>query len=133
MSKAKILIIDDDSNMRRALNVRLKAEGYETIFAADGFSATTTALKEVPDLVLLDLGLPAGDGFVVMERFQGNSKLCGIPIIVLTAREVQGNKDRAIASGAYAFFQKPPDNERLMSTIGRVLEGTHLGGGVTRT
>ncbi len=122
MNKAKILIIDDDDNMRRALNKRLKAIGYETLFATDGLSATTTAFKELPDLVLLDLGLPAGDGFVVMERFRKNTKLSGIPIIVLTAREVRGNKERALAAGACAFFQKPPDTAILMAVIERALK-----------
>ncbi len=121
MNKPKILIIDDDDNMRRALNKRLKAIGYETLFATDGLSATTTAFKEVPDLVLLDLGLPAGDGFVVMERLRKNTKLSGIPIIVLTAREVRGNKERALAAGACAFFQKPPDPAILMAVIDRAL------------
>jgi DNA-binding response OmpR family regulator len=122
MNKPKILIIDDDDNMRRALNKRLKAIGYETLFATDGLSATTTAFKELPDLVLLDLGLPAGDGFVVMERFRKNTKLSGIPVIVLTAREVRGNKERALAAGACAFFQKPPDTAELMVVIERVLK-----------
>jgi DNA-binding response OmpR family regulator len=122
MNKLKILIIDDDNNMRVALNRRLKAAGYETAFAADGMNAMNVALKEEPDLVLLDLGLPAGDGFVVMERFQKNAKLACIPIIVLTGREVRMNRDRALASGACAFFQKPPDNESLMAAIDQTLK-----------
>jgi CheY-like chemotaxis protein len=123
MNKPKILIIEDDHNMRLALHMRLKAAGYETIFATDGLSATNVAFKEVPDLVLLDLGLPAGDGFVVMERLQKNPKLGCVPIIVLTAREVRVNKDRALAAGAYAFFQKPADNEALMDAVERALKG----------
>ena len=121
MNKPKILVIDDDETMRRALHKRLKATGYDTIFATDGLTATNTALKELPDLVLLDLGLPAGDGFVVMERFRKNTKLSCIPIVVLTAREVQGNKERAMAAGACAFFQKPPDTKILMAVIDRAL------------
>lgn len=124
MSNPKILIVDDDSNMRLALHMRLKAAGYETFFAVDGLSATNVALKDVPDLVLLDLGLPAGDGFIIMERFQRNPKLCCIPIIVLTAREVRVNKDRALGHGAYAFFQKPVDNEVLMAAIVRALQSS---------
>ncbi len=124
MSNPKILIVDDDSNMRLALHMRLKVVGYETFFAVDGLSATNMALRDVPDLVLLDLGLPAGDGFIIMERFQRNPKLCCIPIIVLTAREVRVNKDRALGHGAYAFFQKPVDNEALMAAIARALQSS---------
>ncbi len=122
MNKPKILIIDDDNNMRVALHRRLKAAGYETAFATDGLTAMNAALKEKPDLVLLDLGLPAGDGFVVMERFQKNTKLSCVPVIVLSGREVRVNKDRALASGACAFFQKPPDNESLMAAIEQTLK-----------
>jgi CheY-like chemotaxis protein len=121
MSQPKILIVDDDTDMRRALHVRLRAHGYETAFASDGLTATNVALKEVPDLILLDLGLPAGDGFVVMNRFRNNSELSAIPIIVLTAREAQENAEAAFSAGCFAFFQKPADNNALMNTIERAL------------
>jgi DNA-binding response OmpR family regulator len=124
MNKAKILIIDDDNNLRRALHIRLKAAGYETAFAVDGLTAMNIALKEAPDLVLLDLGLPAGDGFVVMERFQKHTKLSCIPIIVLTARVARGNQERALAAGACAFFQKPVDHEALLAAIAQALKET---------
>lgn len=127
MSKAKVLIIDDDNDMRRALHIRLKSQGYDTTFATDGMSAIGTALKENPDLILLDLGLPAGDGFVVMERLQKNVKLSCVPIIVLTAREVRGNQEKALAAGAFAFFQKPADNVKLLETIEKALHETTVG------
>ena len=121
MSKAKIRIIDDDNDMRRALHIRLRSHGYETVFASDGLSAMKAALKEMPDLILLDLGLPAGDGFVVMERLQKNTKLSCIPVIVLTARERKTNQEKAIAAGCCAFFQKPADNGELIEAIDKAL------------
>jgi CheY-like chemotaxis protein len=124
MNKPKILIIDDDNDMRRALHIRLRSQGYETVFAGDGLSAMRTALTETPDLILLDLGLPVGDGFVVMERLQKNTKLSCIPIIVLTARECRGNQEKALAAGCCAFFQKPADNEELMSAIEKALKNS---------
>jgi len=122
MSKAKILIIDDDNDMRKALHIRLRSHGYETVFASDGLSAIKAALKEVPDLILLDLGLPAGDGFVVMERLQKNTRLSCIPVIVLTARDCRGNREKALAAGCCAFFQKPADNGELMGAIEKALK-----------
>jgi CheY-like chemotaxis protein len=122
MNKPKILIIDDDNDMRRALHIRLRSHGYDTVFAGDGLAAMKTALKEIPDLILLDLGLPAGDGFVVMERLQKNTRLSCIPVIVLTARECRGNQDKALAAGCFAFFQKPADNGELMSAVERALK-----------
>lgn len=121
MSKAKILIIDDDGDIRRALHIRLRSHGYETVFAGDGLSAMKAALKENPDLILLDLGLPAGDGFVVMERLQKNTRLSCIPVIVVTARESKGNQEKAIAAGCTAFFQKPADNGELIEAIEKAL------------
>jgi len=68
MSKKKILIVDDDKDLMRGISIRLKANGYDTVFATDGIMAITVAKNEMPDLIILDIGLPAGDGFIVMER-----------------------------------------------------------------
>jgi CheY-like chemotaxis protein len=122
MNKPKILIIDDDTDLRRALHIRLRSHGYDTVFAGDGLDAIKTALREMPDLILLDLGLPAGDGFVVMERLKKNTLLSCIPVIVLTARELRGNLDKSLAAGCFAFFQKPADNGDLMSAVERALK-----------
>ena len=70
-----------------------------------------------PDAIILDLGLPAGDGFVVLERLQQSDTLWGIPVIVLTVRGPQGNEARALRAGATAFFRKPVDNEELLNSI----------------
>jgi DNA-binding response OmpR family regulator len=121
MEKQKILIVDDDPDLRRGLNLRLRANHYDTAYATDGFSAVAMAQKERPDLIILDIGLPAGDGFVVLERLQQSANLSSIPVIVVTAREPQYNKDRIMRAGATAFFQKPADNNELLSTIRAVL------------
>ncbi len=90
--------------------------------ASDGYSAIAAAQKEHPSLIILDLGLPGGDGFVVLERLQNSDTLCGVPIIVLSARDPQSrdpqsNEERALKAGAVAFFQKPADNDELMNII----------------
>jgi DNA-binding response OmpR family regulator len=121
LTKKKILIVEDDHDMRRALNVRLRANNYDTAFASDAILALSIAKKELPDLVLLDLGLPAGDGFLVMERMKNIASLSCMPVIVVSARDPEGNRDRALSAGAEAFFQKPVDNEQLMSAIRRTL------------
>jgi len=122
MQKAKILIVDDDPDLRRALKLRLRANHYDTVHAADGYSAMAMAQKEHPNLIILDLGLPAGDGFVVLERLQNSDALSSIPVIVLTARDPQGNEQRTLAAGATAFFQKPADNSELLEVIRASLE-----------
>jgi DNA-binding response OmpR family regulator len=117
MANAKILIVDDDADLRQALKLRLRANHYETVHAGDGYSAIALAHKEQPNLIILDLGLPAGDGFVVLDRLQKDDKLSTIPVIVLTARDAQSSEQRALKAGATAFFQKPADNAELLEVI----------------
>ena len=117
MYKPRILIVDDDPIQRRGLNLRLRANDYETSYASDGLSAIAIAQKERPNLILLDLGLPAGDGFSVLERLQQSADLASIPVIVLTARDPLPSRAQALNAGATAFFQKPVDNGRLLSAI----------------
>jgi len=117
MANAKILIVDDDTDLRQALQLRLRANHYETVHAGDGYSAIALAHKEQPNLIILDLGLPAGDGFVVLDRLQKDDKLSSIPVIVLTARDAQSSEQRALKAGATAFFQKPADNTELLEVI----------------
>ncbi len=117
MASEKILIVDDDPDLRHALRLRLRASRFETITAGDGYSAIAQAYKEHPNLIILDLGLPAGDGFLVLDRLQKDDKLSTIPVIVLTARDPQSTERLALQSGAAAFFQKPADNMELMSVI----------------
>ena len=121
MNGNKILIIEDDHDMRRGLNVRLRASEYETAFASDAVMALSVAKKERPDLILLDLGLPGGDGFLVLERMKNVGLLASTPVIVISARDPKTNEKRALDAGAEAFFQKPVDNDQLMKAIWRAL------------
>lgn len=121
MGKKKILIVDDDEDLAKGLRVRLRANNYAVGVAPDAISAISEAKKETPDLILLDLGLPAGDGFIVMERLSNIASLASIPIIVLSAREPEANKNRALGAGATAYLQKPVDNEELLTAIRKAL------------
>jgi DNA-binding response OmpR family regulator len=117
LDRNKILIIEDDPDLRRGLNVRLRASNYDTAFAGDAVMALSIAKKEAPDLILLDLGLPGGDGFLVLERLKNIASLACTPVIVVSARDPKANEKRALDAGAEAFFQKPVDNAQLMSAI----------------
>lgn len=117
MSKPKILVVDDDPDLVRAMRLRLRANNYEVSTATDGYSAIASAQKERPSLIILDLGLPVGDGFAVLDRLQNSDALSGIPVIVLSARDPQTNEERALKAGAAAFFQKPADNDELLNVI----------------
>jgi DNA-binding response OmpR family regulator len=132
MPNKKILIVEDDPEVRLALHVRLKANHYDHVFAADGMSAVLEARKHQPDLILLDLGLPCGDGFLVMEKLKAVARLAAIPVIVLSARDYRANEERVRAAGALAFLQKPVDNDELFETMRKILDEDALKGSGSR-
>jgi DNA-binding response OmpR family regulator len=123
-TEKKILIIDDDQHLLLGLTARLKANGYAVMWASDAVAAIAVARREAPDLVILDLGLPAGDGFLVLDRMRTLSDLVTIPVIVLSARDPADNKKRALDAGVAAYFQKPPDNHEFLMAICRALGET---------
>jgi DNA-binding response OmpR family regulator len=124
MPEQTILIVDDDQDLLVGLTARLKGSGYRVVCATDAISAISVAREQAPDLVILDLGLPAGDGFVVLERMKGLAGLAGTPVIVLSARDPARNKERALAAGAVAFFQKPPETHEFLTAIRQALGET---------
>ena len=121
ISKAKVLIVEDDDNLRRGLTWRLHASGYEIVQATDGVAAISVARHERPDVVLLDLGLPAGDGLVVLERYANLPDLSTIPVVVLTGRDPRIAEPATRKFHVAAFLQKPADNKDLVEAIERAL------------
>ena len=117
MSNKKTLIVEDDADVRLGYHILLESHGYHTFFAADSMSAVIEARKHQPDLIILDLGLPAGDGFLVLDRYRANTYLAMVPVIVVSARDLHGNKERALTGGAQAYVQKPFDDDELMALI----------------
>src|SRR5437867_12363324 len=85
-SRQKILVIEDDPVARADLQARLQAHGYSVALAADAASAVTVVNRERPDVILLDLGLPAGVGFLVLERLRKIELFAAIPVLVITGR-----------------------------------------------
>lgn len=121
MAKPTILIVDDDPDIRKLLGHRLQEDGFEPVFAGDAISAVNQARHERPDLILLDLMLPAGDGYVVMERLKAMPALEGLPVIVVSARDPMTEHDRAADAGVDAFFRKPFEYPELLSAIRKAL------------
>jgi CheY-like chemotaxis protein len=117
MSRKKILIIEDDVDARLALNVRLKACGHETYFAVDGVSAESEARKSEPDLLPMDLGLPASDGYTAMDRFRNMPQMALTPLVIVSGRDFRAHRERAPQAGAKVFLQKPVKSELLLRVI----------------
>jgi DNA-binding response OmpR family regulator len=125
MSRKKILIVEDDPDLLLGLQYRLGANDYEVIPAGNGMVGIAQMRKHKPDLMLLDLGLPAGDGFSVLERIKINEGLASMPVIVFSGRDRVGNQDRALKAGAISFLQKPVENDTLLAAIRLVLKEEH--------
>lgn len=114
---SKILVVDDDEAVQQMLSLQLKARGYNVALAFDSASTMRIAREEAPDLILLDLGLPAGDGFLLMEELKADTYTASIPVIVLTGRDAEGNQEKAYETGAVDFFQKPINSSWLLRAI----------------
>ena len=124
MDKKTILIVDDNADTRLLLSARLKAHHYHTVFAADALQAISVALKEQPDAILLDLGLPGGNGLMVLQRLKSNTSLNGIPVIIVTAEDPLVAEARTIEAGADAFLQKPVDQDKLIAAVQQAVRTT---------
>jgi DNA-binding response OmpR family regulator len=112
----KILIVEDDQNIAKALAIRLKSAGYEVTVAPDAMTGVAAALKIQPDLAMLDVSLPAGNGFTVAEKIR-ELLVTATPIIFLTASKQRGLRHKAQDLGAAGFFEKPYDADELLAAI----------------
>jgi two-component system KDP operon response regulator KdpE len=110
----RVLAVDDDPGLRRALAINLRAREYEVELAADGASALTAAARHHPDVILLDLGLPDMDGSDVIRGLRGWTQ---VPIVVLSARPGEGDKVEALDAGADDYVTKPFGMDELLARI----------------
>jgi len=123
MANKKILIVEDDPDIRKSMSVRLKASNYDIFVASDVITGVIMARKHEPDLIILDLGLPGGDGFDVIERLRIVPTLGLIPIIIVSGRTGLPNQERALEAGVQVFLQKPVENAQLLAVIRKILGG----------
>jgi len=121
MDKPKVLLVDDEADIIRSLTIRLRAAGYDVVAAMDAFQATQTAMESQPDIIILDLGIPAGGGHMVIQRLQGSSKTCSIPIIILSARCDADNKALAKSEGASIYITKPYKADDVLAAIAELI------------
>jgi two-component system KDP operon response regulator KdpE len=118
----RILVVDDEQQIRRALDINLRAHGYEVRLAASGEEALIDAAANLPDLVLLDLGLPGIDGVDVIRGLRGWTS---VPIIVLSAREGDPSKVEALDAGADDYVTKPFSINELLARLRASLRRHH--------
>jgi two-component system, OmpR family, KDP operon response regulator KdpE len=118
----RILVVDDEPQIRKALGVNLRARGYEVDLAASGEEALTLAAANHPDLILLDIGLPGIDGIEVVEGLRGWTT---VPIIMLSVRDAEGDKVRALDAGADDYVTKPFGMNELLARLRAALRRHH--------
>ena len=120
----RILVVDDEEELVKALQIRLKASGYEVITALDGEEALSKARRDAPNLILLDLMLPKMNGYEVCQLLKFDQKYKHIPIIMLTARTQETDKNMGKETGADEYVTKPFEFDDLVAKIKELLEGS---------
>jgi CheY-like chemotaxis protein len=122
----KILIADDNIVILKALSLKIKGKGYEVRTAMDGSTAVSCVRRERPDLIILDINFPpdvshgggiAWDGFLILDWLRRIDEVRDTPIIFITSGESSKFRERALATGAVAFFEKPINHEEMLQVI----------------
>ena len=119
----RILVVEDDHKIALALSTRLRGAGYEASIASDALAGVNMALELQPDLIILDITMPEGNGFDVVERVR-NLLPRLVPVIFLTASKQAGLRQRAMDLGAAGFFEKPYKGEELLAAVHAALGET---------
>jgi two-component system, cell cycle response regulator DivK len=117
----RILIAEDKASSRELLRTVLEKQGYLVSEAADGDEALQKARCEVPDLILLDLQMPARDGYQVLEELRQEARFRTVPIVAVTASAMQGDREKALSAGFNGYLTKPLPLSDLRSEIQRLL------------
>jgi len=117
----KILIADDEPHVLQLIASRLKANNYDVIAAQDGLYAVKKAIEAKPDLIILDIKMPAGGGVTVFENLRMSADTMMIPIIFITAYPNEELRDKLLQMGAAGFISKPFDAEDLLAQVRKAL------------
>ena len=112
---AKILIVDDDIEIRKLLSAFFSAKGYEVATGENGKEGVSLAAAEKPDLIIMDLNMPVMDGFVATKEIKAAPETASIPVIVLSAENAGANLEEIYGAGADGFVPKPLDIPRLLA------------------
>lgn len=123
LSPKKILIADDDPDIREIMTRFLSAKAYEVAVASDGFEAGAKVMDFKPDLVVLDLFMPGIDGFEVCKRIKENPRTSHIKVLAITGYDTEENRDQIMEAGADGYLTKPINRDRLLEEVEVLLAG----------
>jgi CheY-like chemotaxis protein len=114
---SKILYIEDTENNRILVKRRLEKNGYQVLMAENAGEGLARARAEMPDLILMDMGMPDIDGWSATRQLKADPDLRGIPVIAVTAHAMQGDREKALHAGCDEYETKPFDFTRLIEKI----------------
>ncbi|MDH5526684.1 MAG: response regulator [Nitrospirota bacterium] len=113
----RILVVEDNPYIAKAIRVRLEHAGVQVDEAREGQRALSMVASARPDLILLDIYLPGGSGYTVLDRLKSNPDHARIPVVMLSAHATDAHSERAKIHGAEALLPKPIDSEQLLATV----------------
>jgi CheY-like chemotaxis protein len=118
---ARVLVIDDEPDVRWLIRMSLERAGFEVLDAEDGLRGVALAMKQHPDVIVLDLMMPVMDGYTVLDELAKDARTAGIPVLVLSARAIPAEAKRATEAGARRFLEKPFDPDVLADELAEIL------------
>lgn len=119
----KILLVEDTPELCDMLKRRLEKRKFEVVVAINGQEACTLAKSELPDLILMDMGLPIMDGYEATRQIKATAETRAIPVIALTAHAMAEHREKAILAGCDDYETKPIDLEKLLEKMQRLVQG----------
>jgi len=117
MSKGRILIVEDNMDTYELVHFILEKNGFETFLAVNGRDGVNAALKQKPDLIVMDMSMPEMDGWTATALIKKNDLTSAIPLIALTAHALPGDRQRAMDAGCDEYITKPMDLDELVEAI----------------
>ena len=121
-SPKTVLLAEDEPNIAESLKFLLERAGYAVSVAADGKQALERALEDPPDALVLDVMLPEIDGYEVSRRLRADERSRHVPILILTAKSQQKDRETALDCGADLFITKPFANAEVVAAVNRIVE-----------
>lgn len=121
MAKKKVLIADDEEDIKTVVKLYLESKGYDVVTSYDGLDTLDKAKAEKPDLILLDIMMPVINGFEVCQQLKADEETKQIPIVMLSAASQADSVDRALDAGAVDYIMKPFEPPHVEATLKKIL------------
>ena len=117
MNKKRILVVEDNMDTYELVRFILEKNGYDTFLAVNGRDGVNAAIKQIPDLIIMDLSMPEMDGWTAIGLIKKDERTSSIPLLTLTAHALPGDRQRAMDAGSDEYITKPMDLEDLVKSV----------------